>query len=438
MLGFADPVPVGPTRAVVGAATRNALLLMPITPRRGASLAAAASLLAGLVLNVVLAAGVQALPQPFGTAPAPSTDARSGAQPTASATNVATPSATPTPTPTPLAEPVAAALSRTSGGTAERAVVTMRGRAMANVAEVVVGGQDAQQLVLLSPTELRFTVPQAQDFVPGTAAISLVSATDRASITTPFRWTWAVRSGIDREMAYAVTHWSLHSSARFGYIPKNDCVNFVSQLLLARGWRESSSWWNDGPVKHTVKVKKTVVVKVRTTVLVPVKPVATPTPTPSTTATPGPVKVLKPLKHLKPSRTDPAKPAMKKVVGFVDKKVVKTVTKVVTTVDASAAWVSSTAMSAWLTSRPDLATHLSYAQRAQVRIGDVVQFDWTGAGSSWDHSAVVSKIVVQPNGSEDIWYAEHTNHQLYGGSIGALMKLPAYAHMRVQFWHLKH
>jgi hypothetical protein len=67
-----------------------------------------------------------------------------------------------------------------------------------------------------------------------------------------------------------------------------------------------------------------------------------------------------------------------------------------------------------------------------------VQFNWTGVGSSWDHTAVVSKIVIEPNGAEHIWYAEHTNHQLYGGSIDALTRLPGYEHMRVQFWRLKH
>jgi hypothetical protein len=271
---------------------------------------------------------------------------------------------------------------------------------------VLVGDQDAEQLTLLSPTGIRFVIPQAEGFAPGTVAITLVSATDGARIRTHFTWTYAVRSAVDREMAYAATHWNRRVSARFGYIPKNDCVNFTSQLLTARGWHETAAWWNDGPVSRTVKKKKTVVVPTKVTV--------------TTTST---VKGV---------------PVVKTAVKTVPKKVVKTVKKVVTTVDASAAWVSSTAMSRWLASRPDLATHLTYGQRAEVQVGDVVQFNWRGVGSWWDHTAVVSKIVVQPNGTQVVWYAEHTNHQLYGGSIGALKKLAAYQHMRVQFWHLKH
>jgi hypothetical protein len=378
---------------------------MSVDPRRFASLMAVATLVAGLAVNVALGPAADALTGALGTAPSPSPSITSSPDPAPARTGTLMPSPTPTPTPTPLPEPVATSLSRTSGGTAARRTVWMRGRSMADVARVVVGDRDAQELTLLSPTEIRFVIPEAEGFVPGTAAISLVSATDGARIATPYRWTYAVLSGVDREMAYAAAKWDRHASSRFGYIPKNDCVNFTSQLLEVRGWHESATWWNDGPVSRTVTRKKTVTVPTEVTV--------------KTTA-----KV-----HGKAVTTT--------AVKTVRKKVVKTVKKVVTTVDASATWISSTAMSDWLASRPDLATHLTYGQRADLRIGDVVQFNWSGVGSSWDHTAVVSKIVIEPSGAEHIWYAEHTNHQLYGGSIGALTRLPGYEHMRVQFWRLK-
>jgi hypothetical protein len=379
---------------------------MSIDPRRFASLVAVATLVAGLAVNVALGTGADALTGSLGMTSSPAPSITSTPDTAPAPVGTATPSPTPTPTPTPLPEPVATSLSRTSGGTAARRTVWMRGRSMANVARVVVGDQDAQQLTLLSPTEIRFVIPEADGFAPGAVAISLVSATDHARIATPYRWTYAVRSAVDREMAYAAATWDRHASARFGYIPKNDCVNFTSQLLEARGWHESAAWWNDGPVSRTVKGRKTVMVPAKVTV--------------KTTA-----KV-----HGKTVTTT--------AVKTVRKKVVKTVKKVVTTVDASATWISSTAMSDWLASRPDLATRLTYGQRADAQVGDVVQFNWNGVGSSWDHTAVVSKIVVEPNGTQDIWYAEHTNHQLYGGSIGALSRLSGYQHMRVQFWRLKH
>ncbi len=381
---------------------------MSIDPRRCASLVATVTLVAGLAVNAALGSGADALTGPVGASAAQPSSTAPTPLPAADTIRTATPSATPTPTPTPtpLPEPVATSLSRTSGGTAARLTVSMRGSSMANVARVVVGDQDAEQLTLLSPTQIRFVVPESDGFAPGSVRISLVSATDGAWITTPYRWTYAVRSAVDREMAYAAANWDRHASARFGYIPKNDCVNFTSQLLEARGWHESGAWWNDGPVSRTVRVKKTVMVPVKVTVK-------------STAKVHG-------------------KAVTTAAVKTVRKKVVKTVKKVVTTVDASAAWISSTAMSDWLASRRDLATRLTYGQRAAVQVGDIVQFNWSGVGSSWDHTAVVSKIVIEPNGRQDIWYAEHTNHQLYGGSIGALTKLSGYEHMRVQFWRLTH
>jgi hypothetical protein len=391
---------------------------------------AVATLAAAIALNVAIGAGAEAATRPLVAPTTSSSTAPPGPGRATAGGGVATGSPTPTATPTPLQEPVATALSRTSGGTAARTTVVMRGVAMVNVARVVVGSRTAQELTVLSPTELRFVVPEADGFAPGTAAISLVSATDHARIDTRFTWTYAVRTGADREMAYAATHWNLRRSSRFGYIPKNDCVNFVSQLLLARGWHESADWWNDGPVSRTVTSRKTVLVPTKVTVLVPTKVAATATP--AVTGEPA---------RTAPGKTVPKKvvrTAQKKVVKTVPRKVVTTVEKVVTTVDASAAWVSSTAMSRWLETRPDLATRLPYGRRADVRIGDIVQFDWSGVGSSWDHTAVVSKIVTGANGAVDIWYAEHTNHQLYGGSIAALLKSPEYAHLRVQFWRLEH
>jgi hypothetical protein len=413
---------------------------MPIDPRRLASLVAVATLLAGLALNAAIGSGAEALTRPFVTATASSSSTPPTPDPALAPVGPATPSPTPTPTPTPtpLPEPVATSLSSVRGGTAALRTVRMHGSSMANVARVVVGDQDAQRLTLVSPTEIRFVIPEAEDFVPGTAPISLVSATDGARITTRYTWTYAVLSAVDREMAYAAAHWDQHRSTRFGYIPKNDCVNFASQLLKARGWHESADWWNDGPVSRTVTIKKTVTVPTKVTITTPAtksKPVVKTTKKPAakTTVKPAPKTTVKPV----PPKTT-VKPMPKTVVKTVLKKIVRTVKKVVTTVDASPTWVSSTAMSHWLASRPDLATHLTYRQRSEVRVGDIVQFNWSGVGSSWDHTAVVSKIVIDPSGAQRIWYAEHTNHQLYGGSIGALMRLPGYTHMHVQFWRLKH
>jgi hypothetical protein len=111
----------------------------------------------------------------------------------------------------------------------------------------------------------------------------------------------------------------------------------------------------------------------------------------------------------------------------------------------SGTWVSSTALSSWLTRRTDLATHLTYSQRDQATVGDVVQFRWPGHSkkyASWDHTGIVSKVVVLPNGRHDIYYVAHTLNRQYGGGTTGLaawyagQKIKG-STLQIQFFHLK-
>ncbi|WP_165314253.1 amidase domain-containing protein [Agromyces protaetiae] len=47
------------------------------------------------------------------------------------------------------------------------------------------------------------------------------------------------------QLEYARANWRSTSNDRFGYLDDNDCVNFASQTLLARGWTEDDDWWFD-------------------------------------------------------------------------------------------------------------------------------------------------------------------------------------------------
>ncbi|WP_166790356.1 amidase domain-containing protein [Cryobacterium tagatosivorans] len=72
----------------------------------------------------------------------------------------------------------------------------------------------------------------------------------------------------------------------------------------------------------------------------------------------------------------------------------------------SPAWASSTAFAAYLAAHPERATALSDDQRAQVRVGDVVQFDWNGSGDR-DHTGIVTRV-DRAAGGVRIYYASHT------------------------------
>lgn len=69
-------------------------------------------------------------------------------------------------------------------------------------------------------------------------------------------------------------------------------------------------------------------------------------------------------------------------------------------------WRSSTAMHDWLQTRPDLATPLDDSRRAEVQLGDIVQFDWDNSGDR-DHTGIVTRI---ERGEDDVkvYFAGHT------------------------------
>lgn len=318
------------------------------------------------VLAIGLAAGTAtAAAQSAAAEPAP-TPSSSASAPAPVPITIPAPAPVPIPAPAPvpppappavpvpvLAPPVAQSMNKLVGNSASVRTVTVYGTDLQNVREVLVGDQVALDLALIRPDAIRFQVGTAPTFQPGTAAITLVSA-DGSVVPTPLAFRWTVHTERDREMRYAGLHWNATASVRFGFLKGVDCVNFTSQLLLARGWKQSLDWWS---AYRTTKAY-------------------------------------------------------------------------------SASWVSSTAMSTWLRSRTDLATRLTWGGRDQVVVGDVVQFNWDGKGRGWDHTAVVSKVIVLPSGVHDIYYTAHTNARLFGGSIAAILASKSYRHATIQFFHL--
>jgi hypothetical protein len=73
---------------------------------------------------------------------------------------------------------------------------------------------------------------------------------------------------------------------------------------------------------------------------------------------------------------------------------------------SSPTWRSSTAMHDWLMSRPDLATPLDDSRRAEVQLGDIVQFDWDDSGDR-DHTGVVTRI-ERSDDEVKVYFAGHT------------------------------
>ena len=129
------------------------------------------------------------------------------------------------------------------------------------------------------------------------------------------------------QLAYVRDHWQSTEDDTFGFLEENDCANFASQSLLARGLTEDDEWWYSGDGD-----------------------------------------------------------------GYA----------------SAPAWVSSTALMDYLEEHPELATELSDDQRDQVKVGDIVQFDWDDSGDR-DHTGVITAVVTEDDGSIDLEYAGHTD-----------------------------
>jgi hypothetical protein len=156
---------------------------------------------------------------------------------------------------------------------------------------------------------------------------------------------------ITAQLEYVFDQWNVTGSDEFGYYADNDCVNFASQSLLARGWAMDEDWWYaniDGSVEH------------------------------------------------------------------------------------AKAWISSTSLMNYLLEHPERATPLTDADRDQVEVGDIVQFDWDDSGDR-DHTGVVTSV-EQDDDTTRIHYAGHTDNTLYRSVDYAITELHPGA--SVYYWDL--
>jgi hypothetical protein len=83
--------------------------------------------------------------------------------------------------------------------------------------------------------------------VAGAAVLSSAEtqATPRA-IPTVMPVPLAVDIGVQKQLAYVLAHWKNYNLAEYGLVGHNDCVDFASQSLIARGWAMDRDWWSKG------------------------------------------------------------------------------------------------------------------------------------------------------------------------------------------------
>jgi hypothetical protein len=77
------------------------------------------------------------------------------------------------------------------------------------------------------------------------AGVSFGASPSSAATATPVAaHTADATADPSAEVAYALAHWSDRNVARYGSLGDDDCVNFASQALSARGWPQTPEWWH--------------------------------------------------------------------------------------------------------------------------------------------------------------------------------------------------
>ncbi|AZZ56138.1 amidase domain-containing protein [Rathayibacter iranicus] len=127
------------------------------------------------------------------------------------------------------------------------AAVTVDG-APAETVQSTLDTTTAQESVAAS-TDLAVPTPTPSEAATGVLASTKVVASAITFAYTPDPAVEAAKaqaaldaSRLASQLDYLGTYWSDYNSAQYGVIPGNDCVNFTSQSLIARGWEMDGEW----------------------------------------------------------------------------------------------------------------------------------------------------------------------------------------------------
>jgi hypothetical protein len=140
-----------------------------------------------------------------------------------------------------------AALSATSGSLVGGESVTVTGTGLEDVTRVTFGTAEAE-IAEAGAEAVTVVVPSAVDYVAGDVPVTVQEGDVPLEGTAALRYAYEARTGVDRQLQYALAHWDDYNTAEWGdYNPiGGDCMNFVSQTLVARGWAQRGDWYHDG------------------------------------------------------------------------------------------------------------------------------------------------------------------------------------------------
>ena len=137
------------------------------------------------------------------------------------------------------------ALDVTTGSLTGGESVTITGSSLSDITKVTFDGRAATELTARTNSTVTVTVPHAIDYTPGPVEVDVYASGGVNRVGT-LVYTYEIRTAVDRQMNYAFSHWKEYNLAQYGDFNDRggDCMNFVSQTLVARGWTMNEGWYN--------------------------------------------------------------------------------------------------------------------------------------------------------------------------------------------------
>ena len=147
------------------------------------------------------------------------------------------------------------AISPAAGSLVSGGVVTISGENLDDVTRVTFDGVGATDVTVVSDTEVTAVVPVAAEYVPAVQRVDVYAGNDLVESDAPVTYSRESLTPVDAQLQYAFAHWSTetYNLATYGEFNSvgGDCMNFVSQTLVARGIPMTAGWSFTSPTEYT-------------------------------------------------------------------------------------------------------------------------------------------------------------------------------------------
>lgn len=145
-------------------------------------------------------------------------------------------------------EPSVTTITPATGSLAGGETITLSGASLSEVSRVTFNGIEATDVAATGSTTVTAVVPRAVNYQPAAASVLVFAGDTPVPTPEPLSFGWEAVSPVDRQLQYALAHWSTdtYNLAEFSSFNPlgGDCANFVGQTLLARGWAQTDDWHN--------------------------------------------------------------------------------------------------------------------------------------------------------------------------------------------------